>query len=157
MPIITTRCSPIAQAIDTLLTAIAWCGFLYLFIQEISTLFIATPENPSGGSAAQLSLTAQTLLIYLTVAAFNALLLVLWARYHKLFFKNMGHRDALELDEETLASSFSLSCHQLRQMQESRIAVIHHTIDGNINSLETQSQRLQPASNSAVFDALHLA
>lgn len=155
MPIITTRCSRIAQIIDSLLTAIAWCGFFYLVIQGVSTLFASTTEYPDG-FATQFPLIMHTLAIYLAVAAFNAMILVLWAKYHKIFFRKLGHRHAVsKLDDETLASSFSLSCQQLREMQYSRMAVIHHTPEGNIAGMETRSPRPQLASNSDVFHQLH--
>jgi biofilm PGA synthesis protein PgaD len=157
MPIITTHCSRIAQAIDTLLTAAAWCGFLYLLNREISLLFATGPGSP-GTSAAHMALITQTLFIYLAIAVFNALLLVLWARHHKILFRNLGHRGWIpKLDDETLASSFSLSCQQLRQMQASRMAVIHHTAEGDIAGLEIQNWRPQMASNSDVFQGTRLA
>lgn len=156
--IITTQRSSIALAIDTALTALGWIGFFYLFTKGVVSIL-----NETYGSAAWPSLerfvpTATTLMAYLLVGAFNALVVVLWARYHKLFFKDTRRTLAQpQVDDDTVALQFQLSCNQLREIQDSRVTVIYHSADGAIAHLETDQLRMQPAGQSAGYPAFQAA
>jgi len=151
MMIITTHRSSLGLALDTLLTILGWSGFLYLILKGI--LILADGSGRHGPILESFLPTAHTLTIYLAIAATNALAVLLWARYHKTIFNKPG-RPRLQpvLDDETVASSFHLSCGQLHRLQESRVAVIHHSESGEIELLEADGDNLQPRENEAHLD-----
>ena len=113
------------------------------------------------GDAPSLSLVAptlETLLIYLTIAAFNALLVVLWGTYHKQLFPPPRKIQARSAPDDAItAADFALSSAQLHDVHGSRITVIHHTDDGEIAALQTDKLHIPPVSNSDIFDATRLA
>lgn len=156
--IITTQRSPIALAIDTSLTALGWIGFFYLFTKGVVAVMDGSYDSPSTPFITQLWPTAHTLAVYALVAAFNATLVVLWGRYRKLFFRKINRREANDkIDDETVATHFHLSSNQLHEIQDSRVTVIYHSNEGNIAHLETDQLRMQPAGNSAIYDAVRAA
>ncbi|HWK70192.1 poly-beta-1,6-N-acetyl-D-glucosamine biosynthesis protein PgaD [Pollutimonas sp. M17] len=156
--IITTQRSPLALAIDTALTALGWIGFFYLFTKGVIAVMDGNHHGPSVPYMEQLWPTARSLTVYALVAAFNAVLVVLWGRYRKLFFRTLNRREAAaKIDDETVATHFHLSSNQLHEIQDSRVTVIYHSNEGDIAHLETDQLRMQPAGNSAVYDAVRAA
>lgn len=156
--IITTQRSPLALAIDTALTALGWIGFFYLFTQGVVAVMDGSYNAASSPFMDQLWPTAHTLAVYALVAAFNAMLVVLWGRYRKMFFRKLNQRDgSVKIDDETVATHFHLSSNQLHEIQDSRVTVIYHSNEGEIAHLETDQLRMQPAGNNPVYDAAKAA
>ncbi len=156
--IITTQRSSIALAIDAMLTALGWIGFFYLFTKGVVSIIDGTYDSPKMAILDPFLPTVTTLAAYLLVAAFNALLVVLWARYHKLFFKDLRREHAPALiDDDSVAEHFQLSCNQLHEIQDSRVTVIYHSLDGAIAHLETDQLRMQRADNSQGDEAAKVA
>ena len=156
--IITTQRSPLALAIDTALTALGWIGFFYLFTKGVVAVMDGSHHGPSVPFMEQLWPTARSLTVYALVATFNAMLVVLWGRYSKLFFRTLNRREvSTRIDDETVATHFHLSSNQLHEIQDSRVTVIYHSNEGDIAHLETDQLRMQPAGNSAVYDAVRAA
>jgi biofilm PGA synthesis protein PgaD len=155
--IINTRCSRLAMIIDALMTAIGWVGFYYLLSQGLPILGARPLDVAQTSLPTQWLPTLLTLSIYLAVAAFNALLLMLWVRYHKLFFIKLRRNAVLSnLNDNLVASSFKLSCNLLHKLQDSRISVIHHNAHGDIARLELD-ELLQPPSNCEIFELTRAA
>ncbi|TCT10426.1 poly-beta-1,6-N-acetyl-D-glucosamine biosynthesis protein PgaD [Paralcaligenes ureilyticus] len=155
--IINTRCSLFAMIIDALMTAVGWVGFYYLLSQGFPTLSASPLDVVQAPLPTPWLPTLLTLSIYLTVAAFNALLLMLWVRYHKLFFiKLRRHGTPSNLNDNAVASSFMLSCNLLHKLQDSRVSVIHHNARGDIARLELD-ELLQPPSNCEIFELTRAA
>ncbi|HWL27607.1 MAG TPA: poly-beta-1,6-N-acetyl-D-glucosamine biosynthesis protein PgaD [Burkholderiaceae bacterium] len=156
--IITTQRSPLFLAIDTALTALGWAGFFYLFTKGVVAIVGGHLGSTSMTVIDPFIPTLHTLAVYVLVIAFNALVIVLWARFHKLLFKDLfGRRDKPSVDDETVASHFRLSCNQLHEVQESRVIVIYHSNDGDIAHLETDQLRIQSGGNSAEVEAAQAA
>lgn len=144
MPIIITPCSKTAHIIDATLTTLAWVAFIYLFANGVLSVVDRSHSQASLGLVAQFLPVVQTLSTYVAVAALNALLLVLWARHYKMLFSKLDRTSPLRaLDTEMLAYSFQVSGQKLRQIQQSQIAIIHHTADGTITAVEIEERRLQ--------------
>lgn len=136
--VINTPCSRTAWTLDAAMTAVGWAGFLYLVAHGIMAVLNGTGAGirlPIVGDALP---TLHTLLIYVTFAAFNALLIALWIvhRQRTARTQSMPFADAV-IDDDTLAAHFALSSNQLREIQDSRVMVIHHGQNGNISFLET--------------------
>ncbi|NYT85926.1 poly-beta-1,6-N-acetyl-D-glucosamine biosynthesis protein PgaD [Pollutimonas harenae] len=151
--IITTQRSHTAWTIDTILTALGWTGFFFLFTRGVVSILdshfgagmpVTDPLLP----------TLETLLIYAIVACANAVLVVLWGKYRKHFFTTL-RRNRLPngIDDAVLASHFHLSCHQLHEIQGSRVTIIYHSSDGDIDHLDTDQLRVRPAGNNEVYEA----
>lgn len=143
---VNTSCSRGTLAIDAALTAIGWLGFLYLLGQGVLTLV-----NRPGHTLNHSLMTAMlpivlTLLIYVTIAAFNALLLVVWATYCRSHSRSVRRQATSALDDNTLAAHFSLSRHELHQVQDSRVTIIHLSDGGGITHLETDQLHAEPES-----------
>ncbi|MGB3290707.1 MAG: poly-beta-1,6-N-acetyl-D-glucosamine biosynthesis protein PgaD [Burkholderiaceae bacterium] len=156
--IITTQRSPLALAIDTVLTGLGWAGFFYLFTQGVVAALDGGHAGPPLPLVEQLWPTARSLTAYALVAAFNATLLVLWGRYHKRFFRAPRHGEAaVQIDDDAVATHFHLSSNQLHEIQGSRVTVIYHSNEGDIAHLETDQLRMQPAGNNPVFDTAKAA
>lgn len=156
--IITTQRSPLFLAIDTTLTALGWVGFFYLFTKGVVAI-VSSHLDPSHMTVIDPFIpTLHTLAVYLLVIAFNALAIVLWARFRKAIFKDLfGRRGKSAVDDETVASHFRLSCNQLHEIQESRVTVIYHSNDGDIAHLETDQLRIEPAGDNAQVEAARAA
>lgn len=159
MNIIQTQRTPGILALDIVLTAIGWAGFFYLFTRGVLSVLGAVPYSAHIPWLGAFLPTMSTLAAYLLVAAFNTLLVVLWARYNRVA---TAHRRAQaqppsDADDEIMASHFHLSCNQLHEIQGSRVTVIYHADDGDIAHLETDQLRMQPAGNSHLFEAARVA
>jgi biofilm PGA synthesis protein PgaD len=157
--IIQTQRSPAVFMLDVVLTGFGWAGFFYLFTRGVLSLLNALPYRPRVPLLDMFLPTLSTLALYLLVAAFNALLVVLWARYNRIASTSdraqaMPHTDA---DDDVLASHFHVSPNQLHEIQDSRVTVIYHKEDGDIAHLETDQLRMQPAGNSPVFETARVA
>ena len=151
--IITTQRSPLAWTIDTALTAMGWVGFFYLFTEGVVSILGENYSEAATATPGSLVPTVHTLVLYLAVACFNALLVVLWGKYRKYLFqagRRSGQQDAV--NDEQLASHFHLSCNQLHEIQDSRVTVIYHSNEGDIAHLETDQLRMQPAGNNSVYE-----
>lgn len=156
--IITTQRSPIAFTIDTVLTTCGWLGFFYLFTSGVISVLRGGYDSPPIPLIEPLLPTLSTLALYLLVGLFNALLVVLWGKYHKVFFRQLNRRrQQIRLEDDILASHFHLSCNQLHEVQDSRVTVIYHSDDGDIARLETDQLRMQPAVNSSQYEAAQVA
>ncbi|MEO6960128.1 MAG: poly-beta-1,6-N-acetyl-D-glucosamine biosynthesis protein PgaD [Burkholderiaceae bacterium] len=147
--IINTRCSRLNLVIDASLTAFGWVGLVYLMAQGVTTIANTIHVSPDHSLLTAVTPILQTVLIYITVAAFNALLLVLWARHRKLR-RNKSHRPRafLTLSDDTVALHFSLSRNALHEVQDSRVTIIHLSDIGGITRLETDQLHAEAAANS---------
>lgn len=151
--IITTQRSPTAWTIDTVLTALGWAGFFFLFTRGVVSLL-----NSNFGAEAVATdpflPTLQTLFVYALVACVNAMLVVLWGKYRKHFFTALRrNRLPIGIDDEAIASHFHLSRNQLHEIQGSRVTIIYHSNNGDIDHLDTDQLRMQPTGNSDVYES----
>ena len=154
--LINTPSSRSAWAIDAFLTAAGWVGFVYLIGNGIAV--ITDSGGPNGSAWATARPTIETLMAYATIAAFNALLVVLWVSYQDSFFMSLRRKDAPRiLDDDTVASHFALSSNVLREIQVSQVTVIYHADDGAITHLETDQLRVHPAENLPLRDVARAA
>lgn len=156
--IITTQRSSTFLVIDAMLTAIGWIGFFFLFTKGVVSILDGTYDSPKMAVLDHFMPTVTTLAAYLLVGVFNALVIVLWARYHALFSNDRAqHSMQVQVDDDTVALHFQLSRNQLHEIQDSRVTVIYHSTDGAIAHLETDQLRMQPAGNTPAFEAAKVA
>lgn len=135
-PIIRTRQARSALIVDTLLTALGWLGFSYLVAAGIAAVISDVDHSLEITLLGNVLPTTQALLLYTTVAAFNAVLLMLWGTYRRRLTREEPH-GAVALDDVLLAERFALSPPQLQDIRLSRSLVIRHADDGEISSWES--------------------
>jgi len=80
--------------------------------------------------------TLIVVLLYVTIAAINALLLMLWGTYRKRVTRSAPQSRA-PMDDVSQAERFALSGAQLEDIRLSRLLVIHHAEDGEISRWES--------------------
>lgn len=158
MMIITTRRSSLGYATDVAMTAVAWLTFLYLFTHGV--LALAAPDFSLPNLTFPGSGRYRDALTALTAFAVPGLFgMVCWHVARERMTR--GAMDPgpapCTLDQETLATHFQLSGHQLNDVQHSRVTVIYHSGEGLIDRLETDHLRLQPARVTPLFNQLRVA
>lgn len=127
-PLIFTERRILPRLLDTLFTLIAWVGFGWLISQG---LINASRARPDAG-ASHLGLDVGTIGMYLLVALFNAMLLILWARYNQHRFSVERRRRRGALPEEVLAQLSGVPAERVKQLQGTRSMVVSHDADGAI-------------------------
>lgn len=143
-PLIYTEQRRVPKVIDYLLTLIAWAGFIWLIYLGVwSTLASEWQTSGEGGG-----LTLIKLSLYLCIAALNACLLILWAKYNQRRFCRERRTRTEALPSESLSQHFGLSVDTLAQLSQARIAVVHHNIDGTALKLEVRGE-LTPFTRQA--------
>jgi len=128
MNLIHTPSSRRIRIMDTTLTALGWGGFLYLGLGDE-----ATDETVIGMSMGTLAL-----LLGLATLTFT-LLLTAWSFYNQ---QRYGHRRTPDISATTnqkLAQRFHVSPNALDTLQDSRICVIHHDDEGEIEKVDAHS------------------
>lgn len=122
--------------VDTVLTALGWLGFSYLVAAGVAAVLADVDHSLEISLLGNVLPTTQALLLYLTVAAANALLLMLWGTYKRRLTR-VAPRDAANLDDALLAERFALSTPQLHDIRLSHLLVIHHADNGEISRWES--------------------
>lgn len=134
--VIRTRRPAALRFLDLALTAVGWLAFSYLVTAGLIELLNGTDRSlqfPLMGGVVSNTLA---LMLYATVAAINALLLMLWGTYRRRMTR-IAPDGGLELDDSSLAERFALSNPQLQDIRLSRLLIIHHADDGKISHWES--------------------
>ena len=134
--IIRTRRSHLAVVVDTILTALGWLGFSYLMAAGITAVVNGMDHSLEISFLGGALPTTQSLLLYVTIAAINALLLMLWGTYRRRMTRTAPD-EASVLDDVSFAENFALSSPQLHDIRLSRLLVIHHAENGEISRWES--------------------
>jgi biofilm PGA synthesis protein PgaD len=135
--IIRTPRSRLAAFIDTVLTAIAWIAFIYLFGSGILSVLLDEGSGPRVSFMDRLLPSAGTITIYLAVAIVNAAVLLAWAIYNGFRFKGTDRRSRSEpLDEARLARGFGVDVAMRLRSERARIMTVHHTDEGAIKRIK---------------------
>lgn len=131
-PLIFTARGWLPRTLDFLLTLLGWGGFIWLFstglLHVIQTLPFGGPRPLVSG--------LNTLMLYIAVALFNALLLIGWAKYNQLRFRVERRRRRPGLEPVEVAQSFAISPQDLSLMSRSALLRIHHDGQGRITQVE---------------------
>ena len=134
-PLIFTERRLLPKLMDSLLTCIAWLGFIWLIYHGVRALLQAQPQI----GISSLGLTFNTLTLYLLIALGNSFLLILWAKYNQRRFRIERRTRPQALPDEQLTCHFGLTPQVLAQLSQSQIVVVHHNHDGS--ALEVSVRR----------------
>lgn len=126
-PLIVTERRLLPRLIDSLLTLIAWGGFIWLIYHGVESVL----HTQSQDGVVPFKLTFNTVVFYLLIVLVNSLLLVLWAKYNQIRFtvERRTRRDALS--DQELADHFGLKPGVLEQLKQAQIAVVSYSDDGS--------------------------
>ena len=127
-PIIITEPRLSIRIVDSILTLIAWGGFLYLIIHEYQQLF-SRQYRPEVSPVI-------TLLNYFLFALIYVLLFILWAKYNQLFFSRERRKRKVMPSQEKLAKSFDISIVELEKLESHRVIKVFHSASGEITQSE---------------------
>ncbi|CAB3921619.1 poly-beta-1,6-N-acetyl-D-glucosamine biosynthesis protein PgaD [Achromobacter deleyi] len=148
--IITTQRSRAGYLFDLLLTAVGWFAFVYLFGSGIAAILRGAASGPQAPLWPTFLPTLHTLAGYALLALANAAVLVAWAVYNHLRFRGKDRRQPIDaLNDHQLAMSFAVTPQQLAQLRGARVAVIHHSGDGEIRGIEAPRPRLAAVAGAA--------
>lgn len=156
-PLIRTEQRWLPRAIDIVLTLMAWGGFLWLIYFGITKSLIKSPEM--GPGAGPFYTTLITLLEYLAVLLMNGLLLIVWARYNQYRFRVERRKRRPALNQNELASSFSVPTDTIITLEMGRIQTVYHDGNGAIDSTQitlTLQPSLLPAPKPVLLAPLRI-
>lgn len=133
-PLIYTERRRLPRLLDTLLTLLIWIGFLWLIYQGLISVLQVRPD----AGPRPLNLSISTITMYVLIALFNSLLLILWAQYnqHRFAVERRTRRD--ELSDEKLAGYFGMTADMLLQMKDTQVIVVSHDVDGSLTGVHAQ-------------------
>lgn len=131
-PLIFTARGWLPRTLDFLLTLFGWCGFIWLFTTGLLHVVQTQPFSGPRPLASGLG----TLLLYIAVVLFNALLLIGWAKYNQWRFRVERRRRRPGLEPVEVAQSFAISPQDLSLMSRSELLRVHHDNDGHITQVE---------------------
>lgn len=126
-PLIVTERRILPRLIDSVLTLIAWGGFIWLIYHGVESIL----HTQSQDGAVPFKLTFDTVVFYLLIVLVNSLLLVLWAKYNQIRFSVERRTRRDELSDQQLAEHFGLRSDVLEQLKQSQIAVVSYSDDGS--------------------------
>lgn len=125
-PLIFTERRLLPRLVDSLLTLMAWAGFLWLIYLGVISVFY----TQLAVGTTSLGLTFETVTLYLLIALVNSLLFILWAKYNQLRFSTERRTRRHGLPHDQLAAHFGLTPKTLEQLNQSQIAVVSYNHDG---------------------------
>ncbi|MER1968149.1 poly-beta-1,6-N-acetyl-D-glucosamine biosynthesis protein PgaD [Castellaniella sp. GW247-6E4] len=146
-PIIITPRRTLPLLLDGAMTCAAWAALIGLCLSELPAAWPLAATQAASDPLAALEPALQTLVMYLLVGSFNALLMTLWSRYHLSHAR--ARRPAAPCDIGLLASHFHVSGSQLSAVQDSRMATIHHADSGSITGIVLEPDPLETARAAA--------
>jgi len=139
-PIIMTPRRSLPRLFDSAITCMAWAALAVLCLSELPAAWPLMAARAQAGPLAALEPALQTLLMYLLVGSFNALLMTLWSHYHLSNPRRRPRRADAPCGISLLASHFEVSRSQLSAVQGSRMATIHHADGGGITGIVLESE-----------------
>lgn len=142
-PLIFTERRMLPKLIDSLLTLIAWGGFLWLIYHGVISVLHMQPEV----EIQPFSLSFSTITLYLLIALVNSLLLILWAKYNQRRFRTERRTRREELSDDQLAIHFGVTPEILQQLNQSQIMVVNYNHDGT--TLQVSVKRKLPVLGSS--------
>ncbi|OTA21193.1 poly-beta-1,6-N-acetyl-D-glucosamine biosynthesis protein PgaD [Xenorhabdus beddingii] len=134
-PLIFTEQRLTPRLMDILLTILAWVGFVYLFTIG---LFTSSHHGPRP-FASVFTLELGSIVLYIVIAIFNALLLIGWAKYNQRRFRVERRHHRPVLTQTEVAQSFILEQKLLDVLRQSKVSSITYDNHGHIIGIDENS------------------
>ncbi|EEP91549.1 hemin storage system, HmsS protein [Yersinia kristensenii ATCC 33638] len=118
--------------IDIIITALAWFGFIFLFVKGFLDMIHRAPNMGPAPFRMYILAGLTTLVLYAAIAAFNAIVLIVWAKYNQVRFQveRRGHRP--HLDDEELANSMEMSSEIIAQLKAGSCLTLYNDEHGQL-------------------------
>ncbi|MEQ9721352.1 poly-beta-1,6-N-acetyl-D-glucosamine biosynthesis protein PgaD [Yersinia alsatica] len=131
-PLIHTEQRTIPRWIDIIITALAWFGFIFLFVKGFLDMIHRAPDMGPIPFRVYILAGLTTLALYAAIAAFNAVVLIVWAKYNQVRFQveRRGHRPHLNDDE--LADSMEMSGSMIAQLKAGSCLTLYNDENGHL-------------------------
>ncbi|CNJ34918.1 hemin storage system protein [Yersinia aldovae] len=131
-PLIHTEQRFIPRWIDIIITALAWFGFIFLFVKGFFDMIGRAPNMGPIPFRMYILASLTTLALYAAIAAFNAVVLIVWAKYNQVRFQveRRGHRP--HLDDDELANSMEMTSEMITQLQTGSCLTLYNDEHGNL-------------------------
>ncbi|CFR20956.1 poly-beta-1,6-N-acetyl-D-glucosamine biosynthesis protein PgaD [Yersinia kristensenii] len=122
----------IPRLIDIIITALAWFGFIFLFVKGFLDMIHRAPNMGPAPFRMYILAGLTTLVLYAAIAAFNAIVLIVWAKYNQVRFQveRRGHRP--HLDDEELANSMEMSSEVIAQLKAGSCLTLYNDEHGQL-------------------------
>lgn len=134
--LILTERRRLPRLFDSLLTLLAWCGFL--FCLYINLLMQVTEQNDS--VLETIIASFYTVLIYLLIAMLNGWLLIVWYHYNRRHPHTRRHGRLSSLNPDELARSFNVDPRIISEMSQYNLLTVYHDHIGHIIDLRISHQ-----------------
>ncbi|CQD33334.1 poly-beta-1,6-N-acetyl-D-glucosamine biosynthesis protein PgaD [Yersinia mollaretii] len=131
-PLIHTEQRLIPRWIDIIITALAWFGFIFLFVKGFLDMIDRAPNMGPIPFRLYILSGLTTLALYAAIALFNAVVIIIWAKYNQVRFQveRRGHRPHLNDDE--LASSMDISGEMVAQLKAGSCLTLYNDEHGQL-------------------------
>ena len=134
--LILTEHRVLPRLFDTLLTLLAWCGFLFCLYINILIQVAEQSESLRDTIIASFS----TVLLYLLIAMLNGGLLILWYHYNHHHPHTKRHSRLSSLNPAELARSFNVDPQIISEMSQGNLLTVYHDHIGHIIDLRISHQ-----------------
>ena len=131
-PLIHTEQRAIPRWIDIIITALAWVGFIFLFAKGFFDMIGRAPNMGPIPFRLYILSGLTTIALYVAIALFNAVIIIVWAKYNQVRFQveRRGHRPSLDDDE--LASSMDLSGEMIAKLKAGSCMTLYNDEHGQL-------------------------
>ncbi|AHM73582.1 poly-beta-1,6-N-acetyl-D-glucosamine biosynthesis protein PgaD [Yersinia hibernica] len=131
-PLIHTEQRLIPRLIDITITALAWFGFIFLFVKGFLDMIHRAPNMGPIPFRMYILAGLTTLALYAAIAAFNAIVLIVWAKYNQVRFQveRRGHRP--HLDDDELANSMEMTPEMIAQLKAGSCLTLYNDEHGQL-------------------------
>ncbi|AJJ10890.1 poly-beta-1,6-N-acetyl-D-glucosamine biosynthesis protein PgaD [Yersinia rohdei] len=135
-PLIHTEQRAIPRWIDIIITALAWFGFIFLFVKGFVAMLDRAPNMGPIPFRIYILAGLTTLALYVVIAIFNAIVLIAWAKYNQIRFQveRRGHRP--HLDDDELADSLDMSGEMIAQLQAGSCLTLYNDDEGQLREIK---------------------
>ncbi|CCV46479.1 poly-beta-1,6-N-acetyl-D-glucosamine biosynthesis protein PgaD [Yersinia enterocolitica] len=131
-PLIHTEQRLLPRFIDIIITALAWFGFIFLFVKGFLDMIHRAPNMGPIPFRMYILAGLTTLALYAAIAAFNAIVLIVWAKYNQIRFQveRRGHRP--HLDDDELADSMEMTGEMIAQLKAGSCLTLYNDEHGQL-------------------------
>lgn len=141
MTLIKTPQHWLPRLVDTLLTLVAWAGFIYLVVEGVVMLLASGWHGPRLEWGSQLLRTMDTLLIYIVCSLLIGVVLLGWAKYNQVRAARYERRLRMpDLSRQALSCSFNVSVETLSRLHSSQVVTLHNDELGSLVWVELPAE-----------------
>jgi biofilm PGA synthesis protein PgaD len=137
------------RTIDTLLTLIAWVGFISLIIIGVRDLYTGTSNRTFMQLLFEVRPTLDTLIVYVICGLVIGGILLIWAKYNEVRAGRYARRkETVQVDTVGLASSFRVSAAVIEFLRSEQVWILHNHEHGDLAAIEVPGFGMKVLANA---------